>query len=240
MINIAICDDNLDELSKMVHLLEQYRVSKHLNCEYAVFHNGFELISAIEKGKLFDMYCLDIIMPALTGIEVAEEIRDFDKNATILFFTSSTEYALDSYSVNALNYVLKPITKDIFFFVFDKVLERLKIEQDDAIIVKSKEGIQRILIPNLVYVEVMGRNVFYHLISGKVLECTEAFASVCDNLLKHRCFIKTHRSYIVNMQYIDAIDNNSVTLQTLSSTPIAQGKARVIKERYLAFQMEEE
>lgn len=239
MIQIAVCDDNIDELSNMIQLVNQYRSSKHLNCEYAVFQNGFELIAALEKGKRFDFYCLDIIMPAFTGIAVAREIRNFDKNAPILFFTSSTEFALESYSVKAINYVLKPISKEKLFFTFDDVLERIKMPQEDAIIVKSTEGIQKILIPNLVFAEVIGRSVLYHLLSGKVIECTESFTSVCNNLLKHSCFIKTHRSYIVNMQHIDTIDNHQVTLQTLSSVPIAQGKAREIKQRYLAFQMEE-
>lgn len=240
MIQIAVCDDNIYELSNITQLINQYRLSKHLNCEYGAFQNGFELISALEKEKRFDLYCLDIIMPAFTGIEVAKEIRRFDKNAPILFFTSSSEFALESYSVKAINYVLKPISKEKLFFTFDEVLERIKIEEEAGIIVKSNKGIQKILISNLVFAEIIGRNVLYHLLSGKVIECTESFTSVCDNLLKYGHFIKTHRSYIVNMQYVDTIENHQVTLQTLSAVPIAQGKARGIKQRYLAFQMEGE
>lgn len=240
MIHIAICDDSIDELSHLVQLLNQYRTSKHLNCEYAVFQNGFELVSTLERGRRFDLYCLDIIMPAFMGIDVAKEIREHDKSVPIVFFTSSSDFALASYSVNAVNYVLKPVSKEKFFITFDQVLEQMRIEQEDAIVVKSDEGIQRILLSNLVFTEVMGRSVFYHLASGKVIASIESFASVCDVLLKHSCFVKTHRSYIVNMQYVDTIDAKQVRLQTLSSVPIAQGKTRAIKERYLAFQMEEE
>ena len=241
MIQLAVCDDKIDELSNMVQLINQYRSSKNLNCEYAIFPNGFELVSAIEKGKRFDIYCLDIIMPGFTGIDVAKEIRVFDKNAPIMFFTSSPEFALESYSVKAMNYVLKPISKEKLFFTFDDILERMNIEEnDDAVIVKSNEGIQKILISNLAFVEVIGRNVLYHLRSGKVIECTEPFSSVCDKLLKYGCFIKPHRSYLVNMQYVDTIENHQVTLQTLSSIPVAQGKAREIKQQYLAYQMEGE
>ena len=241
MLQIVLCDDNIDELSNMVQFLNQYRLSKHLNCEYAVFSNGFELVSALEKGKRFDIYCLDIIMPGFTGIDVAKEIRGFDKTAPILFFTSSPEFALESYSVKAINYVLKPISKEKLFFTFDDMLEQIKTEKDeDAIIVKSNKGIQKILISNLVFAEVIGRNVLYHLLSGKVIECTESFSSVCDTLLKYGCFIKTHRSYIVNMKYIDTIENHQVTLQTLSSVPVAQGKAKEMKHKYLNYLMEGE
>ncbi len=241
MLQIAICDDNIDELSNMVQLINLYRISKQLHCQYTAFSNGFELIAALEKGRYFDIYCLDIIMPGLTGIDLAKEIRLFDKTAPILFFTSSPEFALASYTVKAINYVLKPISREKLFFTLDEVLENLKIvEDEDAIIVKSREGIQRIIITNLVFAEVMGRNVFYHLVNGRVIESTEAFATACDNLLKYEPFIKTHRSYIVNMQYIDTIDNNKLILQTLSSIPIAQGKTKEIKRSYLAYQMEGE
>jgi DNA-binding LytR/AlgR family response regulator len=241
MLQIAVCDDNIEELSNMVQLINLYRVSKNFSCEYAVFPNGFELVSALEKGKRFDIYCLDIMMPGFTGIDAAREIRGFDKTAPILFFTSSPEFALESYSVKAINYVLKPVTKEKFFFTFDDLLEQIKAKKgEEAVIVKSNEGIQKILISNLVFAEVIGRNVLYHLRSGKVIECTEPFSSVCDTLLKYKGFIKPHRSYLVNMQYVDTIENHQVTLQTLSSIPVAQGKTKEMKQQYLNYQMEGE
>lgn len=238
MIQIAFCDDNIDELSTMVELINLYRTSKNFNCDCAVFLNGFDLVSALEKGRRFDIYCLDIIMPGFTGIDVAKEIRVFDKTAPILFFTSSPEYALDSYSVKAINYVLKPISKEKFFFTFDEISEQIKAEKDeDAIIVKSNEGIQKIIISNLTFAEVMGRNVLYHMCSGKVIQCSEAFSFACEKLLKYGCFIKPHRSYLVNMKYVDIIENHRITLQTLSCIPVAQGKVKEIKQQYLNYQM---
>lgn len=239
MLQIAVCDDNADELFNMTRLIDQYKASKNFNCEYSVFPNGFELISALEKGKRFDVYCLDIIMPGVTGIELAKEIRGFDKAAPILFFTSSTEFAFESYSVKAINYVLKPISKEKFFQTFDELLEQIKsIKDEDAIIVKSNEGIQKLIISNLTFAEVIGRNVLYHLNSGKVVECTESFSSVWEKLAKYGCFARPHRSYIVNMQYVDTIDSHQIILQTLTSVPVAQGKAKEIKQQYLNYQME--
>lgn len=241
MLQIAVCDDNIDDLSNMVQLINLYRASKNFDCEFAVFPNGFDLLAALEKGKGFDIYCLDIIMPGFSGIDVAKEIRVYDKTAPILFFTSSAEFALESYSVKAINYVLKPVSKDNFFIIFDELLEQIKAEKDkDVIIVKSSEGVQKILISNLTFAEVIGRNVLYHMRSGKVIECTEPFSPVCDMLMKYGSFIKPHRSFIVNMQYVDTIDNNKMTLQTLKSIPIAQGKAKQIKQQYLSYQMEGE
>jgi len=238
MLQFAVCDDNIDDLSNYVQLINEYRTSRNTSFQYAVFSSGVELTAALEKGKRFDAYCLDIILPGITGIDVAREVRRFDKTAPIIFLSSSPEYALDSYSVKAVNYVLKPVTKEKLFFALDEVLDQLTAKNEEAIIVKSQEGIQRILISNLVFAEVTGRYVVYHLRSGRAVECVEPFSAVCDNLLKHRRFIKPHRAFIVNMQYIDAIRSNQITLQTLSSVPIAQGKVREIKQQYLDYQME--
>lgn len=239
MLHIAICDDNIDELSNMVHLLNLYRIEKNLNCEYAVFSNGFELMATLEKGKYFDIYLLDIIMPGFMGIDVAKAIRTFDQIAPILFFTSSPEFALQSYSVKALNYILKPISKEKFFITFDDLLNQLTFEKDeDVLIVKSSEGIQKIRLSTILYVEVVSRTVYYYLLSGKVVKCLEPFALVSEKLLNYDNFLKSHRSYIVNMQYIDTIDTKQITLQTSAIVPIAQGKASDIKQQYLAYQME--
>lgn len=240
MLYIALCDDNLAELSNLVQLLNRYRIEKNINCEYAAFANGFELISTLEKGKQFDIFLLDIMMPGFTGIEVAKEIRTFDKAAPIVFFTSSPEFALQSYAVRAVNYVLKPISMDSFFITLDEVLNQMTIEQDaDILIVKSTEGIQKIRLSTLVFAEVSGRSVYYHLLSGKVVECLEPFTSVCEKLLRYRYFLKTYRSYIVNMQYIDTINTKQITLQTAAVVPIVQGKMKEMKQHYLAYQMED-
>ncbi len=237
MFQIAVCDDNINELSNLAHLIDQYRTTKKLNCEYTTFTNGFDLISVLEKGRRFDVFCLDIIMPGFSGIAVAKEIRTFDKTAPILFFTSSPEFALESYTVKAINYILKPITMEKLFFSFDELFEHIKREEEDAVIVKSNEGIQKILISNLVFLEVDGRNVHYHLNSGKVIKCTESFVLACSALMNYKCFIKPHRSYLVNMQYVDTIENNQITLQNLFTIPIAQGKPKEIKMQYLNYQM---
>ena len=103
---------------------------------------------------------------------------------------------------------------------------------------KDLQGIQKILLSNLIYAEAMGRKVHYHLSSNRVIECFGKFSEVCDTLLAHSCFIKPHRSYVVNMNYINKIENTEITLQNLSSVPVAQGKSKEIKECYLAFQMD--
>ena len=238
MFRLAVCDDDPHSLSHMISLLEEYHLTSPFSFEYACFHNGIELASVLEQGKHFDVYCLDIVMPGFDGIELGKEIRDFDKSAQIIYFTSSPEFAFDSYSVKAFNYVLKPISKDVLFSVLNDVLEQMQHHEELSIVVKDIQGIQKVLLSNLAYAEAMGRKVLYHLSSGRILECSAKFSEVCTTLLAHNFFLKPHRSYVVNMKYINTIENTEITLQTSASIPIAQGKSKEIKECYLAFQME--
>jgi DNA-binding LytR/AlgR family response regulator len=243
MLQIAVCDDHAGELANMVRLIDEYSASKDFDCEYAVFPNGLELVAALEKGKRFDIYCLDSIMPGFSGMDTAKEIRTYDKTAQILFFTSSAEFAAISYAVDAANYVLKPVTKEKLFAAFDKMLERIQTEkEEDAVIVKSNEGVQKITVSHLVFAEVSGHTVRYHLYNGRVIECPaprdrkEPFSAVCENLLKKAGFLRPHYSFLVNMRYVKTIENNKILLKNDSSVPVAKGKAREIIKRYLNYQ----
>lgn len=237
MFRLAICDDEPCSLTHMVSLMEEYRLVSPYHFEYTSFHNGLELASALEQGKHFDVYCLDIVMPGFNGIQLGKEIREYDKSAQILYFTSSPEFAFDSYSVRAANYILKPITKENLIKVLNEVLEQTEYKENASLTIKTTQGIEKILLSNLVYAEAMGRKVKYHLASGRTLESFSRFSEVCDILLKYDFFIKSHRSYCMNMNYINTIENTEITLQTSDTIPIAQGKGKEMKEMYLAFQM---
>ena len=238
MFRLAICDDETTSLSLILSLMDEYCKISPFHIEYTGFHSSWELASALEQGKSFDIYCLDIVMPGFDGIQLGKEIRSYDKATQILYLTSSPEFALDSYSVKAANYLLKPITKETLFSALDDLLEQMKKQEEHSITVKDNQGLHKIMLFNLVYVEAMGRKVVYHLVSGRTLECTSQFSKVCNTLLEYHFFLKPHRSYLVNMNYINTIENTEITLQIPVSIPIAQGKSKQIKEHYLAFQME--
>lgn len=235
--NIALCDDNLNDIAAMVNILEGYQSSYFSEVEYSVFHNGFELLSALERGDHFDLCCLDVIMPNFNGIELGKEIRNYDKNIQIIFFTSSPDFALESYSVKAANYILKPVTPESFITALNDILEHIKNDTQESILLKSQEGIQKIFLSNLLYVEALGKNTIYYTRCGRTIVCKKKFSDVCEELLEYESFIKTHRSYLVNMNFIDCITAKEIRLEPFALIPIAKGKAKIIKEQYLIFQM---
>ena len=108
MLRLAICDDMPDFSNHTKHLIERWNVD---NLVIEVFDNGDSLIAA-HVANPFDIILLDIIMPLLNGIDTAAEIRKSDKTVKIIFLTSSSEFAIDSYSGKATNYLLKPVVAE--------------------------------------------------------------------------------------------------------------------------------
>lgn len=114
---IAICDDDKTEQLQILELLEGYFKGRKNKPAIKTFSSSIELAS-IACYEQFDLYLLDVIMPILNGIELAKEIRGFDKASDIIFLTSSPEFAVESYTVKAANYLGKANTKSCFFSGF--------------------------------------------------------------------------------------------------------------------------
>lgn len=235
---IAICDDDREERQQVVSLLDTYCHERGVTLTYKDFHSSFEL-SAIASHEHFDVYLLDVIMPVLSGMDLAKEIRSFDKATDIIFLTSSPEFAVESYTVKASNYLVKPIQKDAFFQALDDILEKKAETTSKTMIIKSSLGVHKIQLSNLVYVEALNRKVIYYLKNGEQLASTERFSSVCDTLMQNAEFILPHRSFLVNMNYIRSITATDMHLQNGKIIPLAQRRVAEIKKHYLSFQMEE-
>ena len=111
---IAICDDDSLVLQELSKLLNQYRAQNRSHLEYDVYACPLELVAQIEKGTHYDIILLDVVMPGINGIQCAKDIRAIDNFVKIIFLTSSAEYAVESYSVSAYQYLLKPLQKAAF------------------------------------------------------------------------------------------------------------------------------
>lgn len=235
---IAICDDDREEIKRISSILKCYNKERKIQLEYNIFSGGVEL-SSVAQRENYNIYILDIIMPVLNGIDLAREIREFDKVSPIIFLTSSPEFAVESYSVKSADYLVKPIDKERLFCALDDILEQRETEQDKFIIVKSDDGLRKVFLSNLMYAEVYERKIIYYLKNAEKLETTGKFSAVCDTVLKNSEFILPHRSFLVNMNFISAIGNFGIELQSGKVIPLAQRRITEIKKHYLAFQMGE-
>lgn len=238
MIKIAFCDDDISELNELHLLLDQYRVEHNLDIQYAAFHTPLDLLSEIERGTRFDILLLDILMPGLNGIDAAAEIRARDENVKIIFLTSSSEFAVQSYSVQAYFYQLKPIRRESFSRLMDSVLAVCSTEQSSSLLLRCKNGITRITPRQLEYCEVIHRTLMIHLTSGKVLESVGSLDGLSRQLAPYGHFLRPHRSYLVNLEHVQNLSYRAITMSCLAEIPIPRGKYNDIKTAFLdcAFQ----
>ena len=235
MIKIAFCDDDMEVLHQMNELLDRYRVERNEDITYAAFQSPFELLTEIEKGIRPDILFLDVVMPGQNGMDVAKEIRQYDTNMKIIFLTSSPEFAVESYSVGAYFYQLKPIWEESFFRLMDAVLAECEKKKKNSLILRSKDGITRIDLQQLEYCEVLGRKLLFHLENGAVLESAGSLDDLAGQLMQHSNFFRPHRSFLVNMEYIQNISSRSIKMVNDAEIPIPHGKCSEIKNTYMEY-----
>jgi len=228
---IAICDDDLLELNRISSFIYEYRRERNVPLAYKSFQSAIELISYAEKGD-FSLILLDIMMPGINGMEAAQEIRAFDNRVKIVFLTSSPEFAVESYTVRAYDYILKPVSKDKVFSVLDAVIADEQIPME-GLTVKTQKGMVRILFSKLAFVEIINKKLYFHMADGNVQEVNSSLTAFEEKLLARSEFVKVHRSYIVNMYHISMLGPKKLVTDSGKVIPISRMLYANVKEAYM-------
>lgn len=153
----------------------------------------------------------------------------------IIFLTSSAEFAVQSYTVGAYYYQLKPIREETFFQLMDSVIDECRRTEAQSILLRCKSGISRIRLDKLEYCEIIGRALLFHMANGQVLESTGSLDKLTADLESYGNFLRPHRSFLVNMDYIQSISYRGLQMACLAEIPIPHGRFSEIKERYLEY-----
>lgn len=234
MVKVAVCDDDRESLELLCRLLEEYRDTHLPELRYVPFTGAFGLLSAIECGQHFDIALLDVLMPNTNGIQAAEEIRRSDECMEIVFISSSAEYAVDSYSVRARNYLLKPVDRRKFFAVMDQVISAMTPGTQRSFWVRDREGgISRIQNSRLVYCEVIRKEIVFHMSDGHRVVCRKTLMELMKNLADDDSFFQPHRSYLVNMDHVQRITKTELILSGGISIPLSRTKSAQAMEAFI-------
>lgn len=228
---IIACDDDKKQRNALLALLNEYVDKAGNPPEVTSYGNAFDVVSALER-ESFDLALLDILMPGYTGMEAAKEIRMKNKDVRLVFLTSSSEFAVESYRVNAYDYLMKPVDRKVLYDLLNRV--DLELESDGELlhVVTSKE-VYSIPYEQIESVEVIHRTLIFHLIDKSTHEIYGRLADY-DRMLSERPeFIKPHRSYLVNMNNIQSIDPKEIIMVSGSHIPIARGSAKDVRDAYM-------
>ncbi len=153
------------------------------------------------------------MMSEMNGIELGIKLRENGYDGIIIYLTSSAEFAIDSYKVNASNYILKPILKDVFINAIDKVLFDINKRKDHCVIVKNKQSCIRISYDNILYIDLRNRALCYHLANGNIVESTmlrTPFIDAIKPLLQDKRFLHCSKTLVVNLDNISQVNTEDV------------------------------
>lgn len=236
MLRVCICDDNAGDAAKIQALAERFaREHPEFPLKLETFFSAFDLLEQLDESGGFDLYLLDILMPHLKGVELADRIRARNENSEIIFLTYSPEYALDAFEVSACGYLLKPVKKEKFDKVFHEASCRLTQPENSCLLLKSRDGVRKILVRELVMIESFNHDRVCSMTDGSQLITSDTLAFLMERLSSIPCFFSPHRAYIVNMEHITALSATDLLLSTGQRVPVSRTRYAALKKAYMDF-----
>ena len=228
---IAICDDE-----KRICAILAEKVRKICpDAEIITYSSGKELLNADE---LPDILLLDIKMPEISGMDVAKILRDRDWRKILIFITGEEDQVFNSFDLQAFHFLVKPVADEKLKEVLDnaqKELERygdISGKQDKYIEIQSGTAHIRINLSQLLYAEVYDRKTILHMKKENIEYYGQL--SVLENLVG-KDFYRIHRSYLVNMKYVERYERTSVTLKGGDNIPISRREYAGFLKAYLEY-----
>lgn len=210
MYRICLCEDNQIQAEIIKDMLSEYKYKDSIICNY--HFNAADLLKSIDAGNSYDIYLLDLLMPGCSGMELAKKLRANNDNGIIIFITSSSDFAVESYDVNAFYYMLKPVIRDKFYEILDNAINTLK-SSENIINIKTSSGIKNIEPHNICYITNVNRCLVFHLHNNSTiasLTIRKSFSESVEELNLTDSFIMCGAGLIINTALIDVVGNNSV------------------------------
>lgn len=239
MISIALCDDSPEDLEHLHTILDNYLSTHQIQADVQVFDHPDKLLSQTEV-RHFHLYLLDIVMPMVNGIQTAREIRWNDKDAQIIFVTSEKSFALESFDVNPINYILKPANQEKIFQTLDLAFSRIKTEENERITIKTKEGLKSFSADEVIYIEYSNHIVKYNLINKNSTQTVTQRISFDDYIsqnIKSSFFVRCHESFLINLNFLDALSKTSAELRGDISIPVSKSRYSEVQRAYMNFRL---
>lgn len=222
MERIAVVEDSPGEKKALTACLERYRTQKRESIAWACFDSAFDFLESRER---FDMVFLDIMLPGMNGMEAAQKIRKYDSEIIIIFVTNVSSFAVRSYEVNALDYILKPVSYERMEFKLTKALLMIRSRCETSLVINNLDGgIVRISSGQIYYIEVAGHRLRYCTEKGSFYE--KGTLSQKAEILEQYNFARCNACYLVNLRYIFAVNGYNLEMKNGDQLRISQPKKK--------------
>lgn len=235
---IALCDNSKEDLMALREELQAWQ-SGHssFECSLVCFDDPQKLQKTLTH-NFYDLYILDILMPAVSGIELARIIRKTNLNVPIIFTTTSREFALDAYGIHACRYLIKPVNWSDLDEAMNYVSRRGTQKTQHPISIHSGSELYTVAREDIMYIENVVRTSIYVTKDGREIKETRrngVFEDAVAEATKDPCFVQTHKSYFVNMNYIRSMNSNSIEMDNGAIIPVNRKRSNDVQLAYLNF-----
>ncbi|MDF1509425.1 LytTR family DNA-binding domain-containing protein [Robertmurraya sp. DFI.2.37] len=204
MIRIAVVEDEMNYQEQLLEFLRRFEQDRGEKIEIETYTDGDEFVENYQAQ--FDIILMDIQMPFMDGMSAAEEIRNKDSEVVIIFITNLAQYAIKGYAVDALDYVLKPISYFQFSQRLHRAAERMKKRETQHLTIKVKGGIQRFKISDIYYVESQGHNLIFSSKAGDFI--TSGTLKELEKQLSSFHFFRGNKGYLINLEHVEGMNDN--------------------------------
>lgn len=232
MYRLAICDDEMIFIQHLKKIIQEIYTELCITYEIEVFTNPMDLFNIIKKKpEHFNLLFLDIMLGSYNGLEFAKMLRNKGDEVSILFISSSKEFALEGYNVYPIHYLLKPVDKEKLSEIIKK--EYYEKFQLHHITISGKDGERVIELKKILYIEVLNRKIHVHTLD-QVFEgygiLKEFIQTVPDNL-----FVRCHKSFVVNMSKISKWSRSGFLLKTGITIPIGRAYYQNAINKFISY-----
>ncbi len=208
MIRFAIVEDTQSDFDLLSGYMDRYAQENALQIQVTRFTNGLNFIE--EYKPEFDIIFMDIEMPHLNGMDAAHRLREIDMNVAIIFVTNMMQYAIQGYEVNAIDFIVKPVTYFNFAQKLKKALVRIGRNEERTVVLKDEDHSVVVDVKDIYYVEKDKNYLVYHTAKGQFRErgtLQEALDSLAD-----AGFSKCYTSVMVNLAHVAELGTDTLTV----------------------------
>ena len=231
---IAIVDDIYEDADRIRHTVQEYAdINSMMLNDVRIFTGGEELLSEFKPGS-FDIIFLDIYMNGINGLDTARRIRSLGCECRIIFITSSPDFAVDSYEVDAAYYLLKPFGRDSIFKALDRSCQEFN-EQSLSVKVPSRGSLLRLKLHSISYSEYVNRSILVHLIDGENVEVSMNQRDFSALLLQYDCFCDCIKGILINFEDVYKLLSDRFIMKSGASIPISRLKYQEVRRKYLDY-----
>lgn len=234
MLNIAICDDEMDEIERLEGILETISVQHGIHVELDDFLSGEKLLKQMEENNTrYDLIFLDIEMKHLDGLDTAKRIRELDEKVYLIYVTGFESYALKAYEVHPYHFILKPISVETIEKCFLKVYKNISSEAC-YYEYQYKKDYYKLPVSDIMLFESDRRRINIYLADGSICTYYDKL-SLIEEKMKNRkaVFWRIHQSYLVHVKYIRHKAFDYVVLMNGHKYYISENRRKKMNEQYL-------